>query len=75
MTIMLDSEGTAFSNVSCFRCEQAGPHWGSRHSGAGIFACRRCFATFADQESSAVGAGGQAPALLHADGQGMFESK
>jgi len=49
---MLDPEGTAFSNASCFRCKQAGPHWSSRHGRDGTFACRRCFATFADAEAN-----------------------
>lgn len=52
MTVWLDPDGTSYSDAACFRCEQAGPHWASRHSTAGFYACRRCFATFADQESA-----------------------
>ncbi|MCD4850100.1 hypothetical protein LN996_04700 [Arthrobacter sp. AK01] len=75
MTIMVDSEGAAFSNVCCFRCEQAGPHWSSRHGRTGTFACRRCFATFSDHEP-AVGPGGvEGHGSAFVEGLRFLESK
>lgn len=62
MTVWLDPDGASFSDTACFRCEQAGPHWASRHSLAGIYACRRCFATFPDQ----------VPALQNAEPDGSI---
>ncbi|MFE4197269.1 hypothetical protein ACFRJ9_15505 [Paenarthrobacter sp. NPDC056912] len=75
MTVMVDSEGVAFSDASCFRCEQAGPHWSSRHGRGDTFACRRCFATFADQGTSVAADAAQAHSAAGVEGHRFFESK
>lgn len=48
VTVRRDPDGAWYSDALCFRCAQAGPHWRSPHALAGVYACRRCFATFAD---------------------------
>ncbi|WGM22298.1 hypothetical protein QEH68_09040 [Paenarthrobacter sp. OM7] len=75
MTISVDSEGAAFSTMSCFRCEQAGPHWSSRHGRAGTFVCRRCFATFSDEEPAAMVGGVLSHSPATAEELRFFESK
>ena len=48
MTVRLDADGAVYSDVDCFRCEFPGPHWAGRRGCSDVFACRRCFAVFAD---------------------------
>ncbi|BCW47773.1 hypothetical protein StoSoilB13_01150 [Arthrobacter sp. StoSoilB13] len=64
MTVKRDSEGAPFSDATCFRCEQAGPHWASRHGSGDVYACRRCFATFADAEWRQDDGGAQGLSLM-----------
>ncbi|MDR6688165.1 hypothetical protein J2Y41_003746 [Arthrobacter sp. 1088] len=66
MTVKRDSEGAPFSDATCFRCEQAGPHWASRHGSGDVYACRRCFATFADAEWRQDDGGAQGLSLMSA---------
>lgn len=54
MTVRLDADGSAYSDLTCLRCEQAGPHWLTRSE---VFACRRCFATFKDSQRWFAGDG------------------
>ncbi|NQD87415.1 hypothetical protein HP499_06280 [Paenarthrobacter sp. CM16] len=75
MTSMLDADGAAFSTMCCFRCEQAGPHWSSRHGRAGTFACRRCFATFSDDEPAARDGRFESSGTALPDGGSTPESK
>ena len=78
MTVSRDSEGAAFSDALCFRCEQAGPHWSSRHGRGDVYVCRRCFATFADAEWRQDDGGAQGHSLLAAgapEGLGPSGSK
>ncbi|WP_311214436.1 MULTISPECIES: hypothetical protein [unclassified Arthrobacter] len=75
MTISVDPDGAAFSNMCCFRCEQAGPHWSSRHGRAGTFVCRRCFATFSDNEPAAMAGGVVSPDPATLDELRFYESK
>ncbi|MFI2563662.1 hypothetical protein [Paenarthrobacter sp. NPDC018779] len=75
MTVRLDAEGASFSDASCFRCAQAGPHWASRHAAPGQYACRRCFATFLDEDALPGDAGlsGMGVAVPH--NMGLLENK
>ncbi|HKU33961.1 MAG TPA: hypothetical protein VJP90_00285 [Paenarthrobacter sp.] len=75
MTVRLDADGASFSDAACFRCAQAGPHWASRHATPGHYACRRCFATFLDEESAAGDAGIPGLGVAGARGMGFLESK